>query len=356
MRLHPLRVLLLAVSTGLLATLAWPSATLRVQDMVSPNPEVALSTIRSVSTRAAAGENVLPELVRGLQHPDSRVRARCVRLLGVLNANDHADEVAAALADEDPYVRVQAALALRSLRAYEDPSPLLKALANRDEAERVRVNVARSLAEKRELTARSAFAGVVRNRAEAEPIRVAAVAGLGTLRAERQLLLEVAADPREPHQVRRHALIALGNQDAAGFLRGVALSGADEHLRGDAAVALARSGEPGTRELYDELLQEPRSPLYVRVQSTRGIWLMQEVAPACAPLLREGLESEDPDVRRQSAVLAREADAFGVCDELQAARNRETDPEAQAALDEALGQLAPEGLAVADPDRMLSEP
>lgn len=357
MRLHPLRALLFVVSTGLLATLAWPSATLRVQDMVSPNPEIALSTIHSVYTRAAAGENVLPALVRGLKHADPRVRARCVRLLGGLNANDHADEVAALLADPDPYVRVQVALALRVLRAYEDPSPLLRALANRQEAQVVRVNVAQSLAEKRERAARAAFSGVARDRTEAAATRVAAVGGLGALRAERELLLEVASDTREPVPVRRQALLALGNQGSADFLKGMALwTRAEEHLRGDAAVALARSGQPGTRELYDRLLQDPQSPLYVRVQATRGIWLMQEVVIGCEPLVREGLQSRDPDVRLQIAHLAREADVFEACADLQAARARETDPEALAALDEALGRLAPEALTVGDPDRLLSEP
>lgn len=350
-------MLLLVASTGLLATLAWPSATLRVQDMVSPNPEVALSTIHSVYARAAAGENVLPTLVRGLKHPDPRIRARCVRLLGALNANEHADDVAVMLEDADPYVRVQVALALRMLRAYDDPSPLLRALTDRREAQVVRVNVTQSLAEKRERSARAAFTGVARDRTEAVAIRVAALTGLGALRAERDLLLEIASDTREPVRVRRQALLALGNQDAAGFLRGMALwTRNDEHLRGDAAVALARSGEPGTRELYETLLRDPQTPLYVRVQATRGIWLMQEVVTGCEPLVREGLRSPDPDVRLEVANLAREADAFEVCPELQAARTREQDPEIVAALDEALGRLAPEALAVGDPDRLLSEP
>ena len=47
-----------APSTGLLATLAWPQASIRVQDLASSNPDVALSTIHSLYARSAAGEDV----------------------------------------------------------------------------------------------------------------------------------------------------------------------------------------------------------------------------------------------------------------------------------------------------------
>lgn len=357
MRLHPLRALLILASVGLLAALAWPHGSVRVQDLVSPDPDVALSAIQAFHSLSAAGEDVVSELVRGLGDPDPRVRARCVRMLAALNANEHADTVAALLADPDAYVRIQVGLALRSLRDYEDPSPLLKAFANRAEWESIRVDVASSLTERRTAAARTVFASVARDRSEPETVRIVALRGLGALRTDRELLLKVASSTSEPNRVRRVAMLALGQQSASDYLRKVASSPtAEEHLRGDAAVALARSGAPGTRELYRSLLQDRRTPLYVRLQATRGVWLTDDAVGRCEPLVREGLASADPEARRCAAFLAREATVVEVCPELTATLAREAEGPTRAALEEALYRLEPEALADVDPDQLLVEP
>lgn len=335
--------------------LAWPSSHMRVQDLVSPDPDVAMSAVHGLYARSAAGEDVVSDLLLGLSHPDSRVRARCVRMLGNLNANDHADRVAAMLTDPDAYVRVQVGVALLNLRDYEDPSPLLKSLSDRGEWERIRINVATSLAGRREMSARAAFASVARESAEPEGVRIASIRGLGAVRAERDLLVRLASSPSEPDAVRRESLLALSNQEAAEFLRKVATSpDTEEQLRGCAALALARSGAPGTRDLYRSLLHDRQTPLCVRLQAARGVWRMEQSLGGADSLLREGLGSPDPAVRRNAANLARESSALDVCSDLAAALRLERDETTRAVLEEALRKLEPE--AIADPDQMLLAP
>lgn len=353
--MRPHRIALFLASAALLGTLAWPEGRLDVYDLASSNPEVALATAESCYDRQAAGQDVVADLVRGLSDPDPRVRARCALMLGRLDASGQADDVAALLADPDPYVRVQAALALRTLRDYRDPAPLVRALADRAEAPTTRYHVACSLAERRSPEAREAFAAVARTRTEPEDLRVAAVRGLGSVRAERELLLGLARDASEPMPVRRASLRALGGQAAHDFLAGLARNPrVDVRLRGDAAVALARSGWPGTRDLYDSLLGDPATPLSLRLQATHGVWLREEAAFGCEPLIREGLRSADPEIRQSAALLAKEALVVETCTDLAAARRVERDETTRTQMDEALARLEPEVLG--DPDQLLREP
>lgn len=358
MRSQPLRLPLLVTGAALLVALLQPGASpIRPQDIGSEDAGVMQAALQKIWSRSSAGQDVTRDLLQGLESPVPRIRGRCIRLLGHLELNESSDAVASKLRDPDLYVRIQAALALRTLRSYRDPGPLLHTLEDPRELARVRANVAWSLATRREPAADAAFARVAADPTQPEELRLECLRGLGSQGnpGRAGLLTRVLHSEGESRVLRRQAAFSLGRNAAKEAGPALTRLAMDPHredwLRGDAAFALAYRATPPPAGWYRRLLAGADHPLYLRIRAAESLWILGESPGDVADLVRAGLGAPEADTRHEAAWLADLDEVIEVRDELAAALQVEPDGRARGQMQKTLERLHP--LEIGDPDRAL---
>lgn len=187
---------------------------------------------------------LLPDLLRAVNDPDERVRAEVLPALSECDCFENRPELQAvfiaALADASASVREQAANALRF--STPEAVPALMAAVH-DEAPRVRMEAVIALGSMRVHEAIDLVADRQLNDPD-EQVRFYAASAFGDMQDQRatQPLLDAFADRAEAHRVRWGALWALGdNQDASALpALCAALQDPDAEFRERAADSLAQ--------------------------------------------------------------------------------------------------------------------
>lgn len=331
-----------------------------VQELASDDPEVVVAAARQIWLDSVEGVDHGPELAAGLKHESPRIRARCLKTLQRLNLNAYADAVVPLLQDPVESVRIQAAVALRDLRGYRDPAPLLAVFRDRSQADRVRVDVAWSLAERGERTSAPAFAEVAADRSEPGRVRVEAVRSLATLRVADQvpLLSRLVRDEAEEPRLRRAAMLGLGKlptpESRALALQVLADEKLAPRLRGEAAQALGCHQDPANVPVLESYLA-PRHDLLVRLRAAKALCELDAPPQELAALVEEGLASPDAHTRSESACLAVESAEPGVLETVKAALQQEGDAKVKCELQSAVCKMEGRAQEVeVDPDAALA--
>ena len=300
-----------------------------IADLASSDPDLVVAAARQLWFDSQRGIDVGPDLARGLKSPQAKVRSRCVRTLARFNRSAYTDEVAALLRDPDEGVRIQAAVALRTLRDWHDPRPLLQDLQDRGQLLRIRVDLAYALGERGEPAAEATLAGLAGDPSEPARLRQEALLALGQLCARTRvpLLLGILEDPTQELRVRLASAQALGHlrtPEALAALRRVAghPQGPDR-LRGQAAESLACCD--GEEAFLRSLATDPKVPTLVRLSAALGSHRQGDPLPGLADLIQEGLLDPSEHVRSKAACLARVTAEPDVEQALRTALGREQD-------------------------------
>lgn len=327
------------------------------QELASEDPEVVVAAARQIWLDSVNGIEHGPELAAALGHESPRVRARCLKTLWRLNLNSHADAVVPLLRDPVERVRIQAAVALRDLRGYRDSAPLIETFRDRAQLDRVRVDVAYSLAERGERSAVEHFVQVAGDPEEPVRVRMEAVRGLATMRLREHapLLMGLVRDEAQHLRLRRTAMESLGRlptpQTRAFALQALADETLPVRLRAEAAGTLGCQGDPSAVPALQAFLAPPHE-LLVRVRAAQALTELEAPPADVLPLVREGLASEDPAVRSETACLAVHSPQADLLEVVKAAAAREGDSKVKCDLDQAVCRL--EGAAEVDPDAALA--
>jgi HEAT repeat protein len=289
------------------------------------------------------GDAALPLLRHGLSHPDEDVRSRCLRYIAFLKDNGPVEEVVSCLKDPSEKVRLQAAGALRHLRAWKDSSLLLEVLQDQAQPPRVRIDLAEALGRRREPRAVPVLARLLADSRQPPKLRRQAACSLAWMVANEHagLLGRLACSPGEPPMVRLAAVRALGRLEpglaAPHLLRLLAARQESAELRGQAAISLGALPYRAAVPVLERLSRDASQPLQLRLRALWGLTRMGLEAPH--DLVAGALSHPDRKVRLDAARLAgelRDVDFYGL---LEAARAREKDGEVRCALDASLRRL-----------------
>lgn len=354
---------LLAVLLGILAVLggvlwmAWRPSRDLVEDLASPDPDVVVAAARRVWVDTLAGVDVGPDLARGLKHPSARVRSRCLRTLARLGRSAYVDDVVALLQDPDESVRIQAALALRELRSWKDPAPLIRVLLDERQGERIRVDVAWSLGERRHPAAEEPLARVAADPTQPPRVRQEALEALGALGAVQRvaLLRKVLEAPAESRRVRRAAAKGLGQlrvpESRQALEDTLERRGDDELVRAQAARSLGCQREPAEIPRLRAHAEDPAEAVAVRLGAAQALHELGGPVEGLVDLVRRGLEDDNRMVRLEAACLADEVADPALVPALEAAAAREPECGADCIFNDALRKLRKD--AAVDPDAAL---
>ncbi len=322
-----------------------PSPRDPVADLGSPDPEVVMAASQQLWMKAHQGVDVGPDLVRGLAHPAARARSLSISSLVRLDMKNHADDIAALLADRDVAVRIQAAKALRELGGWTNPGPLLRGLQDRSLDERVRVDLAWALGNRRDSSAEGPLARLAADATEPLNLRQEALEALGALApADRIPFLVRFLDGQEqPLNLRLASARALGRMadPAAGeALRLAASRRQDADLvRAEAAASLANHGREQDRAALRALAEAADQPLVVRLGAAQALVTMGQPPAELTDLVRQGLAHPWPGLRADAACLAGSARIPELSEDLRAAMERETSRRVRGELRAALRSL-----------------
>jgi len=329
-----------------------------VLDLASRDPDVVMAASRRLWEDSREGIDIGPTLIRGMQHPSPRVRSRSVLTLARMQVTSCADEAAALLADPDQGVRIQAARALRTLRGWSTPAPLLRSLEDRDETTQIRVEVAGALGQRGEPAAEAPLARIATDPSEPLGLRQEALGALGGLGAETKapLMTQILLDPTQPIRLRQAAiagLAKLSGPDARSALIVIAKSPEQAiPVRAHAAASLGCQGQVAEQALLRDLVAAPDQPLLVRLAAAQSLTHL-DMAPAnLVDLIRQGLRDPSARVRSEAACLAEAARNPDLEGELQSALDREEHRRVRRSLGSALNRLRQD--AEMDPDSALA--
>jgi hypothetical protein len=205
-----------------------------------PSPRVreqAAQILRNLGDKESA-----PEMKALLADQDARTRRRAIQALGAAEARDAARDIGRSLvSDADDQVREAAAGALRQLKSQEAEDFLIEALKDR--------NIA---------------------------VRAEAIAGLGEIGATAAAPTLRAMYEQDPGANRLRLVLALKSlgdgaplEREVGRLSDLALSGADERVRGQAIRELAVLARDASQNIFTQALADP-SPA-VRREAERAL-------------------------------------------------------------------------------------
>lgn len=325
-----------------------------VEDLASPDPQVVMEAARQIWVDVQEGVDVAPQLVRGLQHESPKVRARCLKTLARLDQAAHADEVVKRLRDPVEDVRIQAAVALRTMRGYSDPEALIAVVQERQELDRIRVDLVYSLATRRETRIIPLLATMAADPTEPVRVRMEAVRALGDLRSVEHapLVSRLARDSESDPRLRRWSAQALGCIPAPEARRTLLALVSDESLRpslrAEAALALSHHKDPEDAVLLQGFVGQDGAPMLLRIRSAQGLAVIGRPVEGAPDLIRQALADEHPETRAEAACLARKLREVSVFADLQNAAKVEKDAKAHCAIGDAICHLEKE--AKVDPD------
>jgi len=329
-----------------------------VMDLASPDPDVVMAASRQLWEDSRDGIDIGPLLMRGLQHPSPRVRSRSVLTLARMQVNSHADQAAALLADPDEGVRIQAARALRTLRGWTNPTPLLQSLEDHRELAQVRVEVASALAKRRESASEEPLARIASDPSEPVELRQEALMALGDmgLEARAPFVVQILRDPKQPLRLRNaavHSLARLSGPVARSALVDVAKNPRESvSVRASAAASLGCQGQATEQALLRDLVADPQQPLRVRLAAAQSLTHLGMAPTNVATLIREGLQDPSARVRSEAACLAETTRDPDLERDLQHALAREERRHVRQSLRSALNRLRKD--AELDPDSALA--
>lgn len=367
----------------------------RVGDLASHDPEVVVDAAREFYLDSVRGVDVGPELARGLVHASPQVRSRCVKTVARLGLSSYTGQIVDLLDDPDEAVRIQAAVALRTLRAWSSPAPLLRVLQDRRQVDRIRVDLAYALGQRREPRAAPVLERIAMDPAEPVRVRREALEALGVIGSVSRvpLLVRVLQDPDLDPRLRRAAARGLGDLHTPaaraalvwalarperpaggastarrlGWRVGLGEKGGPqacpetvEHpgdaevdrIRVDAARSLGCQRTPEEATHLEACAAAAGEPLLLRLTAARSLDDLGAPWTGRTALIQEGLEDEDWEVRSEAASLAASAGDPDLYDALQRASMRETDGRVRCSLDGALARL--QAGAQVDPDSALA--
>ncbi len=329
-----------------------------ILDLGSNDPDLVMAASRQLWEDSRDGVEIGPILLRGMKHPSPQVRSRSVLTLARMQVFSHADEAAALLADPDQGVRIQAARALRTLRGWTDPNPLLQRLEDRHELTQIRVEVAGALGKRRESTSEEPLARIASDPSEPLELRQEALMALGSLGAEARtaFMAQILCDPEQPIRLRQAAIHGLAGFSGAEARSALIQVAADPQepvaVRAKAAASLGCQGREAEQALLRELSADPQQPLLVRLAAAQA--LSHEGSPPAVldSLVRLGLQDESARVRMEAACLAEASRNPDLGDLLQEALDREKRRRVRESLESALKRLRQD--AEMDPDKALA--
>lgn len=304
----------------------------RLEDFITGASDQAVDIV--VEPDVTIAPTVVPALRARVVDPETAIRRRAVRGLGILRAQAAVpDLIEVVRADRDDTIRFEAARALRKIRDTSAGESLLALVSVNND--KVRSEIIATIGLLRYRGAVSELTRMVEQSKESDPLRVLALAALADIAdpASAPLFLSLKTDKHESVRLfANEGFARTADRTAKPTISGARLVEKSPRVRTAQAFGLSRIGEgeyldelvrglekPATRELAREYLLETRPELRpalftprsanatVRAELADVFGLMGD--PAALPALQDLARDSDTAVARAAARAMRRINA-----------------------------------------------